>query len=339
MITKITYHATTDCDYTFFTDATQVDLDRNSDNVRYGEEYTKLGMTFESDLDPLLAGDPEQDLNALELQKVIVKRKKIGNNFLKEVAEIPYLILADGGWNIHNSFIDYSAVHGEQYQYYFIPVERDDSDFPWHLGTPIVTDILPVIEWDHWTLLLGDNYINQDGKEDTSKVIINKLFLFELNVSSGQMNLGTKYSQQENFTPYPKIQKNYSHNWSGTLKGLLGMIAPNDVDFIQTPNMLQEWKNLAQNTQRKFLKDRDGNLWEIELTAAPSINNTDNLTFDLKEKTLSWTEVADASNVALYSYEPSTEWILTETGYPNPLNSYTIIGDKMLTSREILTSN
>lgn len=117
------------------------------------------------------------------------------------------------------------------------------------------------------------------------------------------------------------------------------MIAPNDVDFIQTPNMLQEWKNLALNNQRKFLKDRDGNLWEIELTAAPSINNTDNLTFDLKEKSLSWTEVADASNIALYSYEPSTEWILTETGYTNPLSSYIIIGDKMLTSREILTSN
>ena len=153
------------------------------------------------------------------------------------------------------------------------------------------------------------------------------------------MNLGTKYSQQENFTPYPKIQKNYAHNWSGTLKGLLGMIAPNDVDFIQTPNMLQEFKDLAINNQRKFLKDRDGNLWEVELTAAPSITNTDNLTFDLKEKQISWTEVADAKNIGLYAYDSNTEWVLTETGYPNPLNNYQILEDSIITKDWLLTDN
>ena len=117
MITKVTYHATTDCDYTFFTSETGVALTRDSSKVKYGEEYSKLGMTFESKTDPLVAGDPSQDLGALETQKIIVKRKRIGDSFLKEVAEIPYLMLKENdNFDIYNSFIDYSAVHGEQYQ-------------------------------------------------------------------------------------------------------------------------------------------------------------------------------------------------------------------------------
>lgn len=295
MITEITCFSDTDCDYLFFKNDTDLTLTRDSSKVIYGNQFPKVGITFDTARidesgnlsgNPLIAGNPAS--TAISLRTIIVKRQKIGDNFLKEIAEFPYDTDVDIS-NLITSFIDYSAVSGEQYRYYFIPKERVADGY--QMGTPIPTDVISSLDWDHWTLLLGDNYINQDGKEDVSKVIVNKIFLFELNISSGQMSIGTKYSQQENFTPYPKIQRNYTHNWSGSLKGLLGMIAPNDVDFIQTPNMLQEWKNLAQNTQRKFLKDRDGNLWEIELNAAPGINNTDNLTFDLKEKTLSWTEV------------------------------------------------
>lgn len=337
MIKQVKCYPNTSCDYFFFKNSDgELTLTRDSSTVTYGDTFDKIGITFNADSsNPLVAGNPESV--ALATKSLIIKRQKLGESFLQEIAEFPYII--DSGVELrYNSFIDYSAVSGEQYIYYFI-VKEKTADQTYQLGMPISTDITPTLDWDHWVLLLGDNYINQDGKEDKSKVIINKLFLFELNVASGAMNLGTKYSQQENFTPYPKIQKSYAHNWSGTLKGLLGMIAPNDVDFVQTPNMLQEFKDLAINNQRKFLKDRDGNLWEVELTAAPNITNTDNLTFDLKEKQISWTEVADASNIGLYAYDPNIEWVLTETGYPNPLNTYQIKSDKIIGANEYLTDN
>lgn len=295
----------------------------NFENTLYKDETKKKRLSVES-----------PSLLALQSKTLLVNRTNLKENRSYIIAEIPFEQSGSNNDEAYFSFIDYGARHGEDYLYSFSII---DSNGVRSNEIAMPRAISP--KWDHWTLLLGDNYINQEGMEDTNKVIVKKIFLFELNTTSGQMNLGTKFSQQENFTPYPKIQRSYAHNWSGSLKGLLGVIAPNGVDFVQTPQMLEEWKQLAHNTQRKFLKDRDGNIWEIELSGAPSINNTDNLCFDLKTKTLSWTEVGNAEEIALYAYNTSLDWVLTETGYPNPLKSYRISDSKFITNNEYLTDN
>ena len=88
--------------------------------------------------------------------------------------------------------------------------------------------------------------------------------------------------------------------------------------------MLKEFKELSLSKKRKFLKDRDGNLFEIEISNALSIENTNNLIIDLKTKSLNWVEVADATNASITLRDGvKTNWILTDYGYNNPLIAYT----------------
>jgi hypothetical protein len=145
---------------------------------------------------------------------------------------------------------------------------------------------------------------------------VDKVFFFEMNVETGAMKNNTDFSVIKNFTPYPHIQRSPSNYWSGQLKGLLGRLAIDDCTFKQTPSMLQEIKELTQNTSRKFLKDRDGNFWEVELSSDITIDNNDKLDVQLKTKSFNWVEVGDASNISLVSVGSGQEsWLLTELGY------------------------
>jgi hypothetical protein len=154
-----------------------------------------------------------------------------------------------------------------------------------------------------------------DNEYNENVLLVDKVFFFEMNVETGTMKNNTDFSVVKNFTPYPHIQRSPSNYWSGQLKGLLGRLAIDDCTFKQTPTMLQEIKELTQNTSRKFLKDRDGNFWEVELSSDVTIDNNDKLDVQLKTKSFNWVEVGDASDIALVSVGPGHEdWLLTELG-------------------------
>lgn len=220
--------------------------------------------------------------------------------------------------NIENycSFIDYSVPHNAEVRYILYPIVNNKLLMPAYFDA-----VKPV--WDKWCLFTTKGPApKQIDDIDTSNynenvLIVDKIFLFEMNVETGSITNNTDFSIVKNFTPYPFIQRSPSNYWSGQLKGLLGRIAIDGVTFKQTPDMLQEIKELTQNTSRKFLKDRDGNFWEVEISSAVTIDNNDKLDVQLKTKSFNWVEIGDASNISLLSLgsEKKADWLLTELGY------------------------
>ena len=219
-------------------------------------------------------------------------------------------------------FVDYSLPHNEEVKYLICPQgneiitdEKDNETSQELLFSPIYSDSIKG-DWDKWCLFTtrGPAPKNLDGTADNgyneNVLLVDKIFFFEMNVETGNMKNNTDFSVIKNFTPYPHIQRSPSNYWSGQLKGLLGRLAIDDCTFKQTPTMLQEIKELTQNTSRKFLKDRDGNFWEVELSSDITIDNNDKLDVQLKTKSFNWVEVGDASDIALVSVGPGREdWL------------------------------
>lgn len=243
-----------------------------------------------------------------KLSSFIIKRRKIGENYFKTIASVD---ISEDRLLDEFKLVDYSACSGEKYQYVVFPITAQKYQSP--IYSPVIN-----VSWDRWTLMICDE---QETKEN--ELILDRAFIFDLNIRSGAMQNNNKKTIIENFTPYPRVQSSPSCYWSGSLSGLLGYIAADLITYVQTPKMLDDFKNLSLSTKRKFLKDRDGNLFEVELAGQVSIDNTDNLIIDLKTKSLSWVEVADATDISIILREDSKkEWLLTEYGYSNPIIEY-----------------
>ena len=154
-----------------------------------------------------------------------------------------------------------------------------------------------VAEWDRWTLVTADK-----DPENEKVYHVDKVFTFEMNLSSGSMTNGTKVTTSKNFTEFPVIQKDKSNFYSGSLTALMGVRkwGPAAEDFEQTPHMLEELRQLSTNYQPKFLKDRSGHLWQVEINGAIQVANTDNLaTIDLKTMTVPWVQIGEADDISL----------------------------------------
>lgn len=211
--------------------------------------------------------------------------------------------------------IDYMAANNSDYTYYLFPISSSSNNGI--ILSPSVTDEINT-DWGYWSLLVVDE------TDEENVFYLNKMFKFELNLQTGERNNNAVVSVIQNFTKYPTVQYGMSNYWSSDLTSLCGFISCNDVDYVQTPNMIEELKALTSDTRRKFLKDIDGNVWEVKITAPISISTDDSTSQRVKTVKVSWTEVGDASGISIINNPdtPSTSWILTETGEVLPYLDY-----------------
>lgn len=211
--------------------------------------------------------------------------------------------------------VDYAATNKTEYSYYLYPSAEIDNEGI--ILSPSITEEITT-EWNYWSLLVVDE------TETDNVFYLNKLFKFELNLTPGDLSNNAVVSVIQNFTKYPTIQYGTSNYWSGTLSALCGFITCDDTEYVQTANMIEELKALTTDTRRKFLKNTDGNLWEVKITAPINISSVATSAQDIKTVQLSWTEVASAEGVSIINNPdfPNTSWLLTETGEVMPYTEY-----------------
>ena len=211
--------------------------------------------------------------------------------------------------------VDYAAKNGVEYSYYFYP--NADKSQGGAILSPLVTDQV-AINCPYWSLLIVDD------TEEENVFYLDKLFKFELNLQIDDMNNNAQVSIIQNFTKYPTIQYGASNYWTGSLSSLCGFITANCVDYVQNTNMIQELKSISSDTRRKFLKDTEGNLWEVDIAAPLSITTENTALMAIKTLRLSWAEVGDANGISIINNpdKPITDWVLTDTGMAVPYYTY-----------------
>lgn len=211
--------------------------------------------------------------------------------------------------------VDYMVKNNTDYTYYLYPATTHSENGV--LLSPSITKEVKT-DWEYWSLLVVDE------SNEENVFYLNKMFKFELNVALDSMSNNAVVSVLQNFTKYPTIQYGTANYWSGGLSALCGYVSCANGEYTQTPNMIDELKKLTSDTRRKFLKDIEGNIWEIKITSPINITEEYSATQSVKSVKISWTEVGEASGISIINNPdaPTTSWILTETGEVVPYIDY-----------------
>lgn len=240
-------------------------------------------------------------------------RRKSGDNLYTEY--VGTVRETSGESSPKKYIIDYMVKNNKDYTYYLYPATtHSDSGV---LLSPSITQEVKT-DWRYWSLLVVDE------SNEENVFYLNKMFKFELNVVTDAMSNNAVVSVLQNFTKYPTIQYGTANYWSGGLSALCGYVSCVDGEYIQTPNMIEELKKLTSDTRRKFLKDIEGNIWEVKITSPISITEEYSAIKSVKSAKISWTEVGEVSGMSIINNPdaPTTNWVLTETGEVVPYIDY-----------------
>ena len=134
-------------------------------------------------------------------------------------------------------------------------------------------------------------------KEKKSDIIysVDKVYDFYYNLVSGSIGNNAETTINTNFTSMPSVQKGFSNYWSGSLSALMG-IQDEHGAFAQTIEQEKALEQLVLDQEHeKFLLDREGNIWQVEISAPLTIANQDGLVqgdklIDLKTITIDWVQ-------------------------------------------------
>lgn len=183
--------------------------------------------------------------------------------------------------------VDYGAANQIEYEYYVYPA------FSEGIALPFPSSPVSASWWD-WVLFVADDEMLEGS------YVVDEIFLFGLDVSSGVLTNNTGFNILENFTQYAKIQNSNSNYWSGTLSAYLG----NDDGtgkYQDTIDQMNRLKALTSDTRAKFLKDRKGNIWMVKLSAPINEQMMDEYVEQAVTITFTWMEVGSMEGRSIVS--------------------------------------
>lgn len=271
------------------------------------DKDTILYANFNNKDKPLNAGDSEL-IGSIEGYEV--HRKKTTDSHSEYIGTI----------SSHIDFmIDYAARNHTDYVYYLYPNVNQTSG-----GVLLPPVITPKVFMDcpYWSLFIVDE------SDEENVFYLDKMFKFELNLEVGDMNNNSQVTISQNFTRYPHVQFGSSNYWSGSLKSLCGYMSTNCTDYIQTVDMINELKEISSDNRRKFLKDIEGNIWEVDISAPINISSENMCVDEIKSWSFSWVEVGDANGISIINNpnKPISDWVVNKDGKFSLLNANDIEG-------------
>ena len=273
---KITISGPQDCVYLYATDG---DLNENQRNM-----LQELGPCPEWDFNTLFRIDFSTYLAAGSLASLptpitgwLVYRKKGDEPTFMNYVKFPAKV---------HKFYDRGVVNNTDYVYYIYPIMETE------LGDPMVTEPLRT-SFACWTLFLAN------PTEDKNKFTIKKAYNFALNFGAPSVSNNTTANVVTTFSRYQRVRKDTVNCLSGALSSLLGYYDAETKSYVETAKWADEMNALTTNMDRKFLRDLQGHMLEVEisgpLTATQQFYNGQ----VVSTAQLDWVEIADATNVLI----------------------------------------
>lgn len=156
---------------------------------------------------------------------------------------------------------------------------------------------------DKWRLILTKGEKNDIIEEKRMcHYQVDKIYDFYYNLVSGSIGNNAETTINTNFTSMPSVQKGFSNYWSGSLSALMG-VCDERGEFAQTIEQEKALEQLVLDQEHdKFLLDREGNIWQVEISAPLTIVNQDGLVqvdklIDLKTMTINWVQVGSPTQI------------------------------------------
>lgn len=222
-----------------------------------------------------------------------VYRLKTGEQKLTHIADVDIGV---------STIVDEGFHNQSEYTYYVFVLGSST-----YVSAPLISNTITPMFWN-WTVL--------DCTEDTNGVFhLQAAHLFTNSVSTDSISNNNTPQMLQNFTPYPLRQPtSYNYN-SSTLTGYIGIVDMTANQYIDTVDMAQALWALSVSQTPKFLRDRKGNLWAIQTSAAITMQTGDVQAQQPYFGSLPWAEVAPSDGVSIIATPSDDSWD-SVTGQP-----------------------
>lgn len=200
-----------------------------------------------------------------------------------DVLEYAATVDADNG-----SFIDYAVTNNSDYVYYIYPSNEN------YIGVPVVADNIHT-RWNSWYLFVCDD-VSDDGN-----YYVNSIYDFEFDIGDVQYQNNTSVNKLTTFSRYPRIQKDITDAFSGTLSSLIGVFDCSENRYYETADMTDAIRQLSTNTNPKFLRDMEGHFYRVEVSSAITFAQSYYLNSYKTSKSLEWQEIGSSKNARVIS--------------------------------------
>ena len=222
-----------------------------------------------------------------------IYRLKTGDKKLTHIADVDIgtSIIVDEGFRNQNEYTYYVFVLGSST----------------YVSAPLISNAITPMFWN-WTVL--------DCTEDSDGVYhLEAAHLFTNSVSTDSISNNNTPQMLQNFTPYPLRQPtSYNYN-SSTLTGYIGIVDMNANKYLDTVDRAQALWSLSVSQSPKFLRDRKGNLWAIQTSAAITMQTGDVQVQQPYFGSLPWAEVAPTDGASIIATPSDDSWD-SVTGHP-----------------------
>lgn len=195
---------------------------------------------------------------------------------------------------------DYSILNNKTYQYWFYCFNtlKDNS-----IALQTYKSNYIKTHFDEWVLMEVEESRDSNNNIQEGIYKCRNQYAFAININSGTINNGNAPSISIAAGRNPTIQMDTSNYWQGTLSALLGVMS-STIRYEQTVIMEEEFRNLSNSSYKKFLKDKDGHMWEVELSAAPTLEAKENVWVNgvyktLRSKQLNWVQTGNADHISI----------------------------------------
>lgn len=207
---------------------------------------------------------------------------------IKDTNQLMYVArIGDGGLSI----TDFNVVNDTTYKYYIF--KEDESA----ISEAVISNDITTCWWD-WSLV---DLIPSPTEKNLYYANSNKIWKFNLNVSSSARTQNLNNTTYNNLTRFPKVSSGKLNYSSGSLTCLLGdvqKVNDNSLSYVEPATMLDEWNDFCANGNIKLLKDRKGNAMLVMINGTSS--QIDDVTREqVNTITFDWVQVDDNSNITV----------------------------------------
>lgn len=229
------------------------------------------------------------------VKKWSVYRQKIGSSVQEKVISVDKDTLEAE---------DYLVSTNSSYRYRVYP-ETDTE-----IGVAIISDDTKTC-WRNW-VVLG---LKKTSNDNIYSVDNNNVWLFDYNLQSSEISQSLNKNVYEGFTKFPKVSKGNRNYLTGNINCLIGKFI--NSKYYDSKDMIDRWTAFVNSGDKKILKDRKGNLYEIEITES-SFKYEDVTSNQIVSISFKWIQIGDLSTI---DYDVIAE---NETGdvlnYPDKQN-------------------
>lgn len=195
--------------------------------------------------------------------------------------------IADVGTDV-NEVYDYGVKSRNSYIYYLFPMGKTT-----YITNPMPSNTVAACFAD-WSVM----ECQKSGTKDVWNVLAE--YRFGNNFTSGAASNNNRPVVSANFTPYPTVQLAAQNYRSGTLQSLIGYVE--NGAYSDSVSLMKKILALSTTQNGLFLKDRKGDLMQIRVSDAISVQTMDGTREQAQSVSLPWVEVASTEGASLFAY-------------------------------------